>query len=45
MNVALDASETLDEGMALEEVRAEIEDRYGRLGPPTDTPLPPAGGR
>jgi len=31
----------LDEGIALADVRVEIEGRYGRYGPPTDTPLPP----
>jgi hypothetical protein len=43
MNVALDASEMLDQGRPLTEVRAEIENRYGQFGPSTDTPLPPEG--
>jgi hypothetical protein len=41
MNVALDASKMLDEGTSLAQVRAEIEHRYGGLGPSTDTPPPP----
>jgi len=41
MNVALDASQGVDEGRPLAEVRAEIEGRYGHFGPATDTPLPP----
>jgi hypothetical protein len=43
MNVALDASEMLDQGTSLTEVRREIENRYGHFGPSTDTPLPPEG--
>jgi len=43
MNVALDASEMLDDGMSLPDVRAEIEGRYGQVGPPTDTPPAPGG--
>ncbi len=43
MNVALDASQMLDDGVSLQDVRAEIESRYGHFGPPTDTPLPPEG--
>jgi hypothetical protein len=43
MNVALDASEMVDQGRSLTEVRGEIEDRYAHFGPSTDTPLPPEG--
>ena len=41
VDIARDAKSLVNQGKSLREVRSYVEAKYGKLGPPTDTPLPP----
>jgi hypothetical protein len=42
VDIALDAKQMLADGASLMEIRQFVDDKYGDLGPATDTAMPPA---
>ncbi len=41
VGIAVDAKKLTEQGKSLREIRASIDNKYGSIGPATDTPLPP----
>ena len=41
VTIALDTQTMLEEGRSLKEMRTYIDDKFGDIGPGTDTPMPP----
>ena len=41
VTIALDTKAMLEEGRSLKEMRTYIDDKFGDIGPGTDTPMPP----
>jgi hypothetical protein len=41
VGIALDTKAMIEEGKSLLDIRAYIDDKYGSIGPATDTPMPP----
>lgn len=42
VGIALDAMTMTEEGRSLSDIRTSLDEEYGKIGPGTDTPLPPA---
>ncbi len=42
VSIALDSKAMIEEGKSLTDIRTYIDEKYGYIGPGTDTPLPPA---
>jgi hypothetical protein len=42
LGVTRDVARLLGEGRSLAQIRAAVDMKYGRYGPPTPTPRPPA---
>ena len=42
VNIALEVKNGLAKGQSLAAIRKTVDDKYSSVGPPTDTPLPPA---
>jgi len=41
VTIALDTKTMTEEGRSLKEIRTYIDDKFGDIGPGTDTPMPP----